>query len=178
MREKDEPTEEQLREFTNPTSMEGEDHVMPPKPAGATNVDIPEGRAKVQSETGWPCIWEGYSRRFITAHPEHPWLRIVGRTPEIMIERVNLVKTGLSKNPKVREVTPPTPVPLPAPTKAPTKAPRAESAGTKSKASVSAARDQGYTGDTCSNPECGSMKVVRNGACLLCRACGQTTGCS
>lgn len=38
------------------------------------------------------------------------------------------------------------------------------------------ARVQGYEGSPCE--QCGAMKVVRNGACLLCRECGATTGCS
>ncbi len=38
------------------------------------------------------------------------------------------------------------------------------------------ARAQGFTGDTCGN--CGSMKMKRNGSCLLCIECGTTTGCS
>ena len=38
------------------------------------------------------------------------------------------------------------------------------------------ARAQGFTGDTCTN--CGSMKMKRNGSCMLCIECGTTTGCS
>ncbi len=38
------------------------------------------------------------------------------------------------------------------------------------------ARAQGFTGDTCTN--CGSMKMKRNGSCLVCIECGTTTGCS
>jgi hypothetical protein len=38
------------------------------------------------------------------------------------------------------------------------------------------ARNQGYTGDTCSN--CLGMRMRRNGTCQLCEDCGQTTGCS
>ncbi|MFA6588490.1 MAG: vitamin B12-dependent ribonucleotide reductase [Patescibacteria group bacterium] len=38
------------------------------------------------------------------------------------------------------------------------------------------ARQQGYTGDQCS--ACGSMKMKRNGTCILCLDCGETTGCS
>lgn len=43
-------------------------------------------------------------------------------------------------------------------------------------ARVSEARMKGYDGDPC--PECGSMTLVRNGACLKCQSCGGTTGCS
>ncbi len=39
-----------------------------------------------------------------------------------------------------------------------------------------AARGAGYVGDPCSF--CQSMQVKRNGSCLVCEACGQTTGCS
>lgn len=38
------------------------------------------------------------------------------------------------------------------------------------------ARLSGYTGDACSS--CQSMQVKRNGSCLVCEACGTTTGCS
>jgi ribonucleoside-diphosphate reductase alpha chain len=34
----------------------------------------------------------------------------------------------------------------------------------------------GYSGETCGT--CNSMKVRYNGTCLLCEACGNTTGCS
>lgn len=38
------------------------------------------------------------------------------------------------------------------------------------------ARQMGYTGDACGN--CGSMTLVRNGTCLKCNTCGETSGCS
>jgi hypothetical protein len=38
------------------------------------------------------------------------------------------------------------------------------------------ARQQGFTGDTCSR--CGGSSMKRNGACLCCADCGETTGCS
>lgn len=38
------------------------------------------------------------------------------------------------------------------------------------------AKAQGFTGDSCSN--CGSMKMKRNGSCMVCIECGTTTGCS
>jgi ribonucleoside-diphosphate reductase alpha chain len=38
------------------------------------------------------------------------------------------------------------------------------------------ARQSGYTGDTCGN--CSSFQMVRNGTCLKCESCGETTGCS
>ena len=34
----------------------------------------------------------------------------------------------------------------------------------------------GYTGDVCDT--CGSVRMRRNGACLLCEDCGSTSGCS
>ncbi len=42
--------------------------------------------------------------------------------------------------------------------------------------SRSTARAQGFTGDNCTN--CGSMKMKRNGSCMVCIECGTTTGCS
>ena len=44
------------------------------------------------------------------------------------------------------------------------------------KQTAAMAREQGFTGEACGG--CGSMRVVRNGSCLLCRSCGQTSGCS
>ena len=38
------------------------------------------------------------------------------------------------------------------------------------------ARAMGFTGDICTN--CGSSQMVRNGTCLKCNECGETTGCS
>ncbi|MFT4261411.1 MAG: vitamin B12-dependent ribonucleotide reductase [Candidatus Woesearchaeota archaeon] len=38
------------------------------------------------------------------------------------------------------------------------------------------AKSKGYTGDQCAN--CGSLRMKRNGNCLLCDDCGTTTGCS
>jgi len=38
------------------------------------------------------------------------------------------------------------------------------------------AKLSGYTGDDCT--ACGSIRVKRNGSCLVCEECGQTTGCS
>ena len=40
------------------------------------------------------------------------------------------------------------------------------------------AMGSGYTGDMCSNDQCQSMQVKRNGSCTVCETCGQTTGCS
>jgi len=40
----------------------------------------------------------------------------------------------------------------------------------------SVARLSGYTGDSCSS--CSNFMMVRNGTCLKCEACGETTGCS
>lgn len=41
---------------------------------------------------------------------------------------------------------------------------------------VSEARIKGYAGEPC--PNCGQFTLVRNGACLKCVTCGETTGCS
>ena len=38
------------------------------------------------------------------------------------------------------------------------------------------ARALGFTGDICAT--CGSSQMVRNGTCLKCNECGETTGCS
>ena len=38
------------------------------------------------------------------------------------------------------------------------------------------ARTKGYEGDPC--PNCNSLTLVRNGSCLKCLSCGETTGCS
>jgi ribonucleoside-diphosphate reductase alpha chain len=38
------------------------------------------------------------------------------------------------------------------------------------------AKMSGYTGDSCGN--CASFTMVRNGTCLKCETCGETTGCS
>ncbi|HLK14584.1 MAG TPA: hypothetical protein VKT78_07240, partial [Fimbriimonadaceae bacterium] len=41
---------------------------------------------------------------------------------------------------------------------------------------VRQARLKGYEGDPCSN--CGAFTLVRNGVCLKCDSCGETSGCS
>jgi len=41
---------------------------------------------------------------------------------------------------------------------------------------VRQARQKGYEGDPC--PECGSLTLVRSGACAKCDSCGATSGCS
>jgi ribonucleoside-diphosphate reductase alpha chain len=38
------------------------------------------------------------------------------------------------------------------------------------------ARIKGYEGDSC--PSCGSFTLIRNGTCMKCDTCGETTGCS
>lgn len=38
------------------------------------------------------------------------------------------------------------------------------------------ARLKGYEGDPCGN--CGAFTLVRNGVCLKCQSCGETSGCS
>ena len=41
---------------------------------------------------------------------------------------------------------------------------------------IKEARLKGYTGDICQS--CGSLTMVRNGTCLKCTTCGDTSGCS
>ena len=41
---------------------------------------------------------------------------------------------------------------------------------------IQVAQLQGYEGDPC--PGCGQFTLVRNGSCLKCNSCGETTGCS
>jgi ribonucleoside-diphosphate reductase alpha chain len=43
---------------------------------------------------------------------------------------------------------------------------------------VQIAKQKGYEGEPCPNPHCRQFKLVRNGTCLKCVACGETTGCS
>lgn len=62
-----------------------------------------------------------------------------------------------------REMVPDIPVLLPTPPRPP-------------KLGREQARGAGYSGDSCTF--CQSMQVKRNGSCLVCEACGNTTGCS
>jgi ribonucleoside-diphosphate reductase alpha chain len=41
---------------------------------------------------------------------------------------------------------------------------------------IKEAKTKGYTGDICQH--CGSFTMVRNGTCLKCMTCGETSGCS
>jgi ribonucleoside-diphosphate reductase alpha chain len=43
-------------------------------------------------------------------------------------------------------------------------------------ANIREARLKGYEGDPCGN--CGAFTLVRNGVCLKCNSCGETSGCS
>ena len=43
-------------------------------------------------------------------------------------------------------------------------------------APLEVARERGFTGDICM--QCGGSQMVRNGTCLKCNECGETTGCS
>ena len=36
-------------------------------------------------------------------------------------------------------------------------------------------REMGYTGDSC--PSCGSLKMIRSGACQTCQECYSSSGC-
>jgi ribonucleoside-diphosphate reductase alpha chain len=40
------------------------------------------------------------------------------------------------------------------------------------------AKLRGFESEPCPNPMCGSYTLVRNGTCLKCLSCGETTGCS
>jgi ribonucleoside-diphosphate reductase alpha chain len=54
---------------------------------------------------------------------------------------------------------------------------KADAAAGKAEADkIALARLKGYTGDACT--ECGNFTLVRNGTCLKCDTCGNTTGCS
>ena len=48
--------------------------------------------------------------------------------------------------------------------------------GDSFKKQISEAKTKGYEGDACS--DCGNFTLVRNGTCLKCDTCGNTTGCS
>jgi ribonucleoside-diphosphate reductase alpha chain len=43
-------------------------------------------------------------------------------------------------------------------------------------AQIREARLKGFEGDACA--ECGNFTLVRNGTCLKCNTCGNTSGCS
>lgn len=43
---------------------------------------------------------------------------------------------------------------------------------------VRSARLRGFEAEPCQNPMCGAYTLVRNGTCLKCLSCGETTGCS
>ena len=47
---------------------------------------------------------------------------------------------------------------------------------TSSYSVAESARAMGFTGDICTN--CNGSQMVRNGTCLKCNECGETTGCS
>ena len=54
--------------------------------------------------------------------------------------------------------------------------PQARSVPTSILDRVKQARQKGYEGDPC--PACGSLTLVRSGACMKCDTCGETSGCS
>ncbi len=51
-----------------------------------------------------------------------------------------------------------------------------KSTGSSKMTSASQAKSLGYTGEQCQS--CGSIRVKRNGSCMLCEDCGTTSGCS
>ena len=75
-------------------------------------------------------------------------------------------------------VAAPSPVAAPEPVATQTQAqPQAQAqAVSKTLTQTEIARQQGYEGEACSN--CGAMTLVRNGTCLKCNTCGETSGCS
>ena len=52
----------------------------------------------------------------------------------------------------------------------------AEPTSADTAAQIAMARLRGYEGESCS--ECGNFTMVRNGTCLKCDTCGNTSGCS
>ncbi len=81
---------------------------------------------------------------------------------EIYSERIIEERTPLLNNPKGK-VTPETKIKL-------------ADAQIATMEKVKEAKLKGYTGDICSS--CGSVTMVRNGTCLKCITCGETSGCS
>jgi hypothetical protein len=43
--------------------------------------------------------------------------------------------------------------------------------------SAEIARASGFTGNACTNPQCGSFNVRRTGTCETCQDCGNNAGC-
>jgi ribonucleoside-diphosphate reductase alpha chain len=39
-------------------------------------------------------------------------------------------------------------------------------------------KSRGYTGNSCQNQDCGSMRMVVSGHCEVCLDCGSSSGCS
>lgn len=39
-------------------------------------------------------------------------------------------------------------------------------------------KSMGYTGNSCQNPDCGSLRMVVSGHCEVCLDCGSSSGCS
>jgi ribonucleoside-diphosphate reductase alpha chain len=74
------------------------------------------------------------------------------------------------------------PAPRPAPAQPTANSPQltatraAVAAGPSVAEKVRIARLKGYEGDPCGN--CGAFTLVRNGVCLKCESCGETSGCS
>lgn len=73
-------------------------------------------------------------------------------------------------------IAPKPPAPVPAIAAAEPRVPRREPTISPTMTQTEMARVSGFTGDSCTG--CGSFSMRRNGTCLLCTACGSTTGCS
>ncbi|MBC8063839.1 MAG: vitamin B12-dependent ribonucleotide reductase [Chlorobia bacterium] len=101
-------------------------------------------------------------------------------SPTSNIEAANKVSQGKSsaillKGPATPDATRPTPAsPSPSATLTANRQPQA--AVSETAEMIRVARLKGYEGDPCTN--CGSFTMVRNGVCLKCDTCGETSGCS
>jgi len=62
------------------------------------------------------------------------------------------------------------------PVSVPASRPAAQAATSQIAEKIRQARLKGYEGDPCTN--CGAFTMVRNGVCLKCDTCGETSGCS
>jgi len=128
------------------------------------------------------------SRGFSSVNPNTPTQPVAADDQATLFEGKNtgspawnLEQTQRSGAPQPSGRGPsPTPItqnPIPGRAAVATQAVQAPSAGTASLAEkVRIARLKGYEGDPCSN--CGAFTLVRNGVCVKCESCGETSGCS
>lgn len=104
-------------------------------------------------------LFKGFETRSGTAP------RTISKAPELAAPYSNPCKTCSSVTAGACAACPDRPEVKALPAPAPSKISKRDDA-------ISA----GFTGDACGG--CGSMYVVRNGTCTLCRDCGATSGCS